>query len=127
MCRPHLDASAARVDGERRLVLPHLRSCGSSPRREQLDAAVGREHRVVRLVEADHVVGRCELRVAPPDLRGIDGLVHYTGTRHRLAERGEMRRVGRPEVEPPHSTSSGSPASSPSVRQSAKEARARAM
>ena len=99
--RPHLDASAARVDGERRLVLPHLRSCGSGPRCEQLDAAVGREHRVVGLVEADHVVGRCELRVAPPDLRGVDGLVHYTGTRHRLAERGEMRRVGRPEVEAP--------------------------
>ena len=81
-------------------MLPHLRACCASTRREQLDAAVGREHRVVRLVEADHVVGRRQQREPPPDLLGVDRLVRDAGSRHGLAERGEIRRVGRAEIEP---------------------------
>ena len=32
---------------------------------------------------------------------GVDRLVRHAGARHRLAERGEMRRVGRAEIEAP--------------------------
>ena len=81
-------------------MLPDLRARGASPRREQRDAAVGREHRVVRLVEADGVVGRREQWEPPPDLLGVYRLERDAGSRHRLAERGEIRRIGRTEIEP---------------------------
>ena len=80
-------------------MLAQLRSGSARALGQQLEAAVGREHRVVRLIEADHVVGRREQREPAPDLVGAHRLVGDASAAHRLAERREVRGIGRAEVE----------------------------
>ena len=80
-------------------MLAQLPAGSASTGSEQPQAAVRRQHRVVRLVEADRVVGRGQLGEAPSDLGRVDRLVHHPGAGHRLAELGHVVRVGRAEVE----------------------------